>query len=160
VNYRPAKARRGVRVVQLAELSGGGEVITGFLTGSRVYGQPKDDSDLDLCLLVTHDQLNLLRLCSDLSGSSQVKEEAEQEAKENAERNYPPNGRVLRFGKLNVICFVHNDTEGDFHSFALGTQKMLKSSARGKDNRGLAVTTFQSLMNTTADETASAEVLA
>lgn len=131
-------------------------MIAGCLTGSRVYGLPRDDSDLDLCLLVTRDELDLLRRCSDCCGKTQGTEE--QETQTDKERNYPPNGRVLRFGKLNVLCFVHNDSEIDFFSFALGTEILCKSKAKGTENRALAVDLFQTFMN--AVPTAKAEEIA
>lgn len=126
-------------------------MIAGFLTGSRVYGKPRDDSDLDLCLLVTKDELDLLRKCADMATGDQ--EHAEEENEENEVRMYPPNGRVLRFGKLNVLCFIHNDTEGDFFSFALGTVKMRKDGSRKEENRDTAVATIQALMNMTLPTT-------
>lgn len=131
-------------------------MITGFLTGSRIYGMPRDDSDLDLCVLVTEGELELLRQCSDLQTTDQ--EHAEQEAKDNQDRGYPPNGRVLRFGKLNVVCFVHNKHEDAFLSFALGTQKMLASESKGTDNRSQAVATIQSLMNMAIPSPVAVEV--
>lgn len=36
-----------------------------FLTGSRVYGSPKEDSDLDLVIHVSSGDLELLKLMSD-----------------------------------------------------------------------------------------------
>lgn len=131
-------------------------MITGFLTGSRIYGKPRDDSDIDLCVLVTRDELDLLRKCCDVSGRSQ--DNIEQQAEDDKRRNYPPNGRVLRFGKLNLLCFVHNNDEDEFFSFALGTVKMLAGEMKGSENRDTAVATIQALMNMTTQSPATAEV--
>lgn len=60
--------------------------MNAFLTGSRVYGTPHADSDVDLCVVLSEENLNLLReLCDGDPGSG---------------------GDSLRFGKLNLICFT------------------------------------------------------
>ncbi len=55
-----------------------------YITGSRAYGYPKDDSDIDLVILVSSLDASLLWDLSD-----------------NKER--------LSFGKLNLICFKFDD---------------------------------------------------
>ncbi len=111
-------------------------MITGFLTGSRVYGQPRDDSDLDLCMLVTQRELELLREVAESADDGDLTEQYD-------------NARVLRFGKLNVVCFVHNQHENEFLSFALGTEKMRHSKVVYQPNRDQAVVVIQSLIGVT-----------
>lgn len=54
---------------------------TAFLTGSRAYGMPREDSDIDICILVDDALSSLLFSASEQKGSS------------------------VRFGKLNLIVF-------------------------------------------------------
>jgi hypothetical protein len=54
-----------------------------FLTGSRVYGTPTPDSDIDLCVVVSSEHLAMLTELADGDGKS---------------------SNSIRFGKLNLIC--------------------------------------------------------
>lgn len=61
-----------------------------FLTGSRVYGTPRVDSDVDLVVLVSQADVNVLW--------------------ENNDSESPSSGTAtLRFGRLNVIALVDNE---------------------------------------------------
>lgn len=55
-----------------------------FLTGSRAYGTPKPDSDIDLVVLVDPEAAELLWALSDTKGQ-------------------------CRFGKINLITFSNQD---------------------------------------------------
>lgn len=62
-----------------------------FATGSRVYGKPRKDSDIDLVVLVDQFTMELLL---DL---------ADEDVQSN--NGYDPaDARCLRFGKLNLLC--------------------------------------------------------
>ena len=50
-----------------------------FLTGSRVYGEPHDESDIDLVILVDYKALKALK-------------------------NFSESKKTIRFGKLNIIA--------------------------------------------------------
>ncbi len=67
-----------------------------FLTGSRVYGTPKEDSDLDLCVFVTQAALEELRKMADKVGNSR--------------------GDSLMFGKLNLLCFTKQSEFEAWHN--------------------------------------------
>lgn len=72
------------------------EGTTAFLTGSRAYGTPREDSDVDLCLTVSERDFTIL---NDL-----------------ADRGQRTSGRPgcvggLRYGRLNLICVTTPDLE-------------------------------------------------
>jgi len=60
-----------------------------FLTGSRAYGTPKEDSDYDVVVSMSQELCDTLRPASE------------------AEAPDYPHSVALRFGKLNLICAVH-----------------------------------------------------
>lgn len=66
--------------------------MNAFLTGSRAYGTPRPDSDVDLCVLLSHDDLEALAL------------QAPQANGEPASGD--ENDASLRFGRLNVIAMT------------------------------------------------------
>lgn len=68
-------------------------LVNAFATGSRVYGTPRPDSDLDLVVLVDSDDLARLRELADKTDT--VEQEPD-------DKSYPSDS--LRFGKLNLIC--------------------------------------------------------
>ena len=76
-----------------------------IFTGSRVYGRPKKDSDLDIVILCNDEEARLLNLVCD--------KEKQRTA------NYPEGSFNLYFGNLNII--VTTD-EGTFNSWKEGTQ--------------------------------------
>lgn len=67
-------------------------MLKAFATGSRVFGEPRQDSDLDLVILVDAFTLNLLQ------GMAEVDENAEATGYAGAV------SACLRFGKLNIIA--------------------------------------------------------
>ena len=69
-----------------------------FITGSRAYGVPTDESDIDLIVVVEASTLLLLSTLADNSGSGM--EEA-------TERG----GASLRFGRLNLLCVTEKHHE-------------------------------------------------
>lgn len=69
--------------------------MNAFLTGSRAYGTPRPDSDVDLCVLLSHDDLEALAL------------QAPQPNGEPASGD--DNDASLRFGRLNVIAMTDPD---------------------------------------------------
>lgn len=66
-----------------------------FLTGSRAYGTPREDSDIDLAVFIPQEQFAAFRgLCKSA------------EASPSREGDYP-NGVAFRFGNLNLLAFWH-----------------------------------------------------
>jgi hypothetical protein len=95
-------------------------MISALFTGSRVYGRPTKESDLDLVLLVTHRERELLiKMADDVcTNSYEVGEE----------RSYS-----LRFGKLNVIAVT------DPVAFAVFQKATKKLKGEGAVDRDRAV---------------------
>jgi hypothetical protein len=83
---------------------------TSFLTGSRVYGTPRADSDIDLVVLMSGDALcKLIEIAESqdslgASGGEQYED-----------------GRSLRFGKLNLLCVTQ---ERHFNAWRIGTEEL------------------------------------
>lgn len=72
------------------------EGTTAFLTGSRAYGTPREDSDVDLCLTVSERDFQVLN--------------------DFADRGQRTSGRPgcvggMRYGRLNLICVTTPDLE-------------------------------------------------
>ncbi len=81
-----------------------------FLTGSRVYGKPRPDSDIDLVILIEEKDLNKLIKMAD-------------ETME-ANNDYDPkDARCLRFGKLNLLCCLNPK---HFDVWKSGTDELLR----------------------------------
>lgn len=73
--------------------------MLGQLTGSRVYGTPKEDSDVDMILRVTRAEGTILE---EVSG-----------AYRNPDYPDTKDARPIRFGKLNIIlCYTDAAYEG------------------------------------------------
>jgi hypothetical protein len=66
--------------------------MNAFLTGSRAYGTPRPDSDVDLCVLLSHDDLEALALQAPQSNGEPASGDE--------------NDASLRFGRLNVIAMT------------------------------------------------------
>lgn len=66
--------------------------MTAFLTGSRAYGTPRPDSDVDLCVLLSHDELEALALQAPQSNGEPASGDE--------------NDASLRFGRLNIIAMT------------------------------------------------------
>jgi predicted nucleotidyltransferase len=106
--------------VRLTSASAEGEKVhaSSFLTGSRVYGLPNPDSDIDLVILVSLDDMKLLA------------EFAEYDESMDAKYWYECTSISMRFGKLNVICCT------DKHNFDLwktGTERLKKNAPVSRD---------------------------
>lgn len=71
-----------------------------FLTGSRVYGSPRGNSDIDLVVFLTPRELEELRQVADSSDEDRI------DKKDSDGGPQFMNGPAasLRFGKLNLIC--------------------------------------------------------
>lgn len=86
--------------------------MNAFSTGSRTYGTPRPDSDVDLCVLVSPETLAILRQGADRS----LRQEREILHQERVGPNGTLSGREseeedpgdsLYFGKLNLICHTN-----------------------------------------------------
>lgn len=78
-----------------------------FLTGSRVYGEPHDESDIDLVILADSRVYHTLEEFSESEKS-------------------------IRFGRLNIIIC---NSEDEMAVWRVGTRKMMLDAHR--ENRGL-----------------------
>lgn len=80
-----------------------------FLTGSRAYGTPSEDSDIDIAMLLSKEDLDaLLKLCDGVDATSP---------------NPYQSGWSLRFGKLNLLCF---DSEPEFKGWMKATELLIE----------------------------------
>lgn len=75
-----------------------------LFTGSRVYGTPRADSDLDMVLLVSKEEHELLKELCDSPGRSDRKTSSS-----------------FKFGMLNIIA-VENPK--DYKAWRIGTKKL------------------------------------
>lgn len=104
-------------------------LLKAFPTGSQVYGIPKGDSDLDLCILVDQETDILLeKFASDTKGDSTTE-----------------HGQSYRFGKLNLLTF--QDVKA-FNHWKKVTDELI---ARKPVTRDEAIAAFQAI-KTTHDE--------
>jgi len=79
-----------------------------FVTGSRAYGMPRPDSDVDLVALVTEADLAILLQLAD--NGKAIQEHAgdyDDHSDVRHERIVP-----LRFGKLNLLCTIYPEVAG------------------------------------------------
>jgi predicted nucleotidyltransferase len=79
--------------------------MRGFITGSRAYGEPTNESDIDLVVMVDASARNLLRMLSDTP---------------EATRGIV----VVRFGKLNLIL---PEDEAELAVWKVGTEQLLRN---------------------------------
>lgn len=93
-----------------------------FLTGSRAYGTPREDSDTDLCVLLSDsdmDQLERFAPCVD------------------GENEYGGHSGVsLRFGRLNLLCFSDADV---FGAWKEATAELIARKPVTRDNAVKAI---------------------
>ena len=82
-----------------------------FITGSRVYGTPRPDSDVDLVILTEEGTATALRTLSDGKGA-------------------------IRFGKLNLVVCTTTD---EYAVWRLGTTQMLRSKSKFSQQQAKAV---------------------
>lgn len=88
-----------------------------FMTGSRVYGVPKDESDFDLVILMDREEAVKLLYFSDNNGEKQD--------------NYTEMKSLpMRFGKLNIIAVF---TEADMAVWKLGTKQLVQENNVSRD---------------------------
>lgn len=75
-----------------------------FITGSRAYGTPRQDSDTDLVIRADNSVLETLRACSDDTSG---------------------NPYALRFGTLNVVACTSNE---QYEAWKTGTDQMIANA--------------------------------
>ena len=99
-----------------------------FITGSRAYGLPREDSDIDLVVWVSPVDLHALRAMAE-------KEKGWQEHSKNGLKEAPSNGGPeadsLRFGNLNLIAVTWKDA---FKAWQKGTERLIARKS-GRDER-------------------------
>lgn len=103
-----------------------------IVTGSRAYGSPKPDSDIDLVVFVTEEEFNLL----DKMADSPSPEDLEKE------QHYTVwgGGRSLRFGQMNLLCVTN---EKHYEVWRRGTVRLKKRARdKGAVDRVAAITAF------------------
>lgn len=66
-----------------------------FLTGSRAYGVPRPNSDCDVAVLLTPEEIQILRTVAEETGGGG-----------NRAYQFKNDGAALRFGRLNLIAFA------------------------------------------------------
>jgi hypothetical protein len=92
-----------------------------FLTGSHIYGKPTKKSDIDLVVLVSLEDLKLLKKHADLVIAKHD---------EGKGSSVPqPKSASLRFGKLNLLALTD---EAAFACWKLGTEKLEMKMHEGK----------------------------
>lgn len=97
-----------------------------FVTGSRAYGEPREDSDVDLVVLMDSEGMRLL--------ASLVQDDDR--------KDYPEATSVsLRFGELNLIVCTSQE---DYDDWVTGTAELKAKSPVGREE---AVATFKRLFS-------------
>lgn len=99
-----------------------------FITGSRQYGTPREDSDLDLVVYISQEELDYLR--DEWSSSTQAYGDV----------------LVLRFGLLNLIC---HSNEHNYEAWRKATEVL---TAQRPVTREFAVQTIKGLLSQHASE--------
>ncbi len=99
--------------------------MNAFLTGSRVYGRPREDSDVDMVVRVDISTARVLYSLSDTFDAAKFADETDPD--------YGGIG-VVRFGKLNLILCTDDD---QYTAWRMGTRAMMKEG--GKFTREMAV---------------------
>lgn len=84
--------------------------MNAFLTGSRAYGTPREDSDIDLVVMMPASQLRRL---NELIG-----EDADSEMRYEGMKP----GACVRFGKLNLIVVTGDE---DYQAWREGTDELI-----------------------------------
>jgi predicted nucleotidyltransferase len=127
-------------VLSKAELSGSG-LCRSFVTGSMAYGTPHENSDFDLVILVSFEDMIRLRNFQ-YSSMTEFKENPDLfEVVNDGQDNYDMSKcttACLRFGKLNLIALTE---ERDFLIWKEGTEELI---ARKPVTREEAVTHLSS----------------
>lgn len=91
-----------------------GDIKKAFITGSHAYGRPNKSSDVDLVILVSEEDLKILKEEADESNNW----ECEGRYKEHA-----PQASCLRFGFLNLIVCT---TQEQYDLWLKGTRRLKK----------------------------------
>lgn len=84
-----------------------GFMVNGFMTGSQLYGRPRDDSDVDIVLLVDE---NLLHLLAEKAGRHLATDQYDDK----------PESASLTFGQLNLICVTASE---EYDAWLEGTEE-------------------------------------
>jgi predicted nucleotidyltransferase len=104
-------------------------MINAFLTGSQVYGEPTEESDIDLVVSMSQPEtIDLLDLLHDKAKAS-VEE-------------YGNGQATVRIGKLNLIICYENEER--FSNWITGTKYLKKTKP---NNRDFAVSVFKRLFS-------------
>ncbi len=92
----PARLSFGWRLRFVQAASGVGAIMKSFVTGSRAYGTPRADSDIDLVVLV--DGPDCQMLCDMAAAQNDLGSPGGEHYED---------GRALRFGNLNLLCITN-----------------------------------------------------
>lgn len=74
-----------------------------FITGSRAYGTPRDGSDVDLVVLVTHAEAAVLKANANANADS---EDDPRRGHDSDTPDFDPSSIPLRFSGLNLLVFT------------------------------------------------------
>jgi hypothetical protein len=102
-------------------------VIPALFTGSRVYGRPKKKSDLDLVLLVSEEELRMLKKTADAVATR---------------FQYEGSTASFTFGRLNVIAVTDPVAFAVFEKATARLLDMKDANQRGVD-RSVAVSVME-----------------
>ena len=106
-----------------------------FLTGSRIYGTPKDTSDVDLVVMVDIDTIGMLLEFFDANAKVYDDDEDREHCK--------PKTASLKCGALNLIC-VSDDI--DYDIWKSGTEYLKRQSVDvGPVTRDEAIRVFKDM---------------
>lgn len=108
-----------------------------FVTGSRVYGTPRPDSDADVVIFIPHKQVHLIRELADGPTAEDTKY-----ALMNA-------GWCLRFGRLNLICV---ENEEQYKIWRDGTRHLRHKAKSHPVSREFAMEFMRSLREGPSEE--------
>lgn len=108
-----------------------------FITGSIAYGAPHEGSDIDLVIRVKPETYDYLRLIAD----GTTFDDGEGTAY----------GLSLRFGQLNLICCLDDET---YQEWITGTRKLIKKSREsGPVSRKKAIEALDKIRSKRNDST-------
>lgn len=85
-----------------------------FLTGSRVYGTPREDSDIDLVVLVSHAEIDLLHKLSENSTDIKVC---------TSDIEHGLSSGSFKFGQINLIAVTKKE---HYEIWKRGTEDLCK----------------------------------
>jgi predicted nucleotidyltransferase len=108
-----------------------------FVTGSRAYGTPREDSDIDLVVLTSEGTIRELKALADNGADVDLK------------IDYGRHNVPLRFGPLNLICVTD---PRDYEVWREGTQRLILRSVDRPVTRDEAVACFRELRTKAREE--------